>query len=496
MLKAWGINHSRGHSFRAIVLHMFGKKTHTSRGGGVLKKMSKEIEETFVAFDVPIEIEEAIEGLRSYHFYIKPKKPTRMKVFHTFIDDLRYALSTDKVDIQAPIPDTKLIGITVPKKEEPPKLDWEEAIKDFEYDSAKPLVVPFGCSELGEPYEINLTRMPHLLLGGSTSSGKSVLLNSIISSLLYNNSPEKLRLILVDPKRVELTLYNGIPHLLTDVITDPKKALLALKWAVKETERRYDILQSDKVRDIDSYHKLVYNPSKKQFGKRGSLEKDLDELPEPMPYIVIAFDELSELMATYPREFESTIVRICQMSRAVGIHLIMSTQRPEVKVITGLMKANIPSRIAMKVNSVIDSRTIMDIPGAEKLSGQGDMLFQCPDYPIPQLLQSYMIEEETIREQVKKLRIETDKVQRDTINLTPSPYADPSSYLDLFEDGEDDLYEEVREAVIKAGKASTSFLQRTFRIGYSRAARLMDLLEERGVIGSQDGSAPREVLED
>ena len=300
---------------------------------------------------------------------------------------------------------------------------------------------------------------------------------------------------MIDPKRVELTLYNGIPHLLTPVITDSKKAILSLKWAIKEMERRYDILQAERARDVDSYHEKVYKPAKAEFIKKGSREEDREALPEPMPYIVIFIDELADLMSSYPRELEASIVRLAQMSRAVGIHLVLSTQRPSVNVITGLIKANVPSRVALQVASQIDSRTILDQIGAEKLLGAGDMLFLSGELSKPIRLQSAYISEDELHNVVDYLKSQGDGHDLDSIDLdNAGSNGSEAAFGSMGGGDDDDLFDEAKHAVTEAGKASTSYLQRKLRIGYSRAARLMDLLEERGVIGPQDGSKPRDIL--
>ena len=352
----------------------------------------------------------------------------------------------------------------------------------------------------GEAQFANLGKMPHVLIAGATGSGKSVTIHAIITSLLYRNSPDLLKFIMIDPKRVELTLYNKIPHLLTPVITDAKKTILALKWACKEMDRRYDILEGKACKDIDSYHKNILTPAlekTKESRKRGR-ETEETELPETMPFIVIVIDELADIMMTYPRELESAIVRLAQMSRAVGIHLILSTQRPSVNVITGLIKANIPARIALQVVSQIDSRTIIDTPGAEKLLGCGDMLYLGGEMSKPNRIQSAFISENEVKKVVKYL-IETyqDEIPEQEINFAETA-------LDknvLFEDGigndlgdDDELYETAKEEVIKVGKASTSYIQRKLSVGYARAAILIDMLEERGVIGPGSVSKAREIL--
>jgi len=345
----------------------------------------------------------------------------------------------------------------------------------------------------------NLAKLPHVLIAGATGAGKSVTIHAVITSLLYRNSPENMRFIMVDPKRVELTLYNKIPHLLTPVITDAKKAILALKWAAKEMDRRYDILESESVRDIESYHKNIVAPAYEGVDA-GETEEGENSLPERMPYIVVVIDELADIMTAYPRELESAIVRLAQMSRAVGIHLILSTQRPSVNVITGLIKANIPGRIALQVSSQIDSRTILDAGGAEKLLGAGDMLYLSGEMSQPHRLQSSYVTEGEVKKVVKFLINQYQEVLNDEINITDPGSGEKNSIFDVMnksaddDEAEDELYDEAYDTVVAAGKASTSYLQRKLKIGYARAARLMDMLEDRGIIGPQDGSKPREVL--
>jgi len=442
--------------------------------------MSEAIQATFSDFEVPVKIVDAVEGYRQFHFYLQPQKPVRMKVVRTFEDDLRYALSSDKVEIEAPIPDQKLIGVTVPKKGPFPILPWASEIKTKEFQESDNLELPLGIDEFGNKVSLNIAKLPHVLIAGTTGSGKSVILHSIINSLLEKNTPDTVRFILCDPKRVELTVYNDMPELLTPVITSAKKMILALKWAIKEMERRYDILEAEKVQNIAQYHKEIYEPSQKGKKKNGDVES--------MPYIIIAVDELGDLMHAYPKEFEASVVRLAQMSRAVGIHLVLATQRPSGSVLTGTLKANIPSRIALSVASYVDSRMILDMNGAEKLAGMGDMLFLGSDMSHPLRLQAYHLSDEEIVARVKRIK----KEKHDVFTLDLEPRAD--EFFASSEGEDDDMYEEAKKAVIEAGKASTSFLQRKLRIGYSRTARLMDLLEERGVIGPADGATPREII--
>jgi len=351
------------------------------------------------------------------------------------------------------------------------------------------LTLALGKNISGGSVFANLAKMPHLLIAGATGSGKSVTIHTIVNSLLFRNSPENLKFIMIDPKRVELTQYNKIPHLLTPVITDAKKTIMSLKWASKEMDRRYDILEKSKVRDIESYHKNILSPAVEAFKKTKE-----GEVPDLMPYIVIVIDELADIMQAYPRELESAVVRLAQMSRAVGIHLILSTQRPSVNVITGLIKANIPARIALQVASQFDSRTILDTAGAEKLLGAGDMLYTSGEMSKPVRLQSAFISEGEVKKVVDYFIKNTEEEPSTEIDME----ADHTKNV-IFDsmaggESEDDLYEEAREIVIQAGKASTSYLQRKLRIGYARAARLIDILEENGIVSEGDGAKPREVL--
>ena len=324
-------------------------------------------------------------------------------------------------------------------------------------------------------------------VGNGFINHNSVAIHALITSLLYRNGPASLRFIMVDPKRVELTLYNAIPHLLSPVITEPKKAILALKWAAKEMERRYDILEKSSVRDIQSYHENIVTPA--------SENRDPESRVDQMPYIVIVVDELADIMQSYPRELEAAIVRLAQMSRAVGIHLILSTQRPSVNVITGLIKANVPARIAMQVASQVDSRTILDGAGAEKLLGAGDMLYLSSDMGKPHRIQTAYISENEVKGVVSYI-VKHNEPSVDMITLSGTAVESPNAIFSasLEDDVDDDLLEEAKKTVEAAGKASTSFLQRKLRIGYARAARLMDILEEKGMISAADGARPREVL--
>lgn len=466
---------------------------------GDIKANANIIKRTLKNFGIDVEMDEVSIGPSVTRYALKPAEGVRISKIVGLQNNLELALAASPIRIEAPIPGKSLVGIEVPNQQKA-MVGLASLLASPEYtDSPKPLLVALGRDITGKVQFANVAKMPHGLIAGTTGSGKSVTIHAIITSLLFRNSPEQLRFIMVDPKRVELTLYNDIPHLLTPVITDAKKAILSLKWAIKEMERRYDILQSEKVRDIGSYHENIYKPAKEAFIKDGSPEEEKDNLPEPMPYIVVVMDELSDLMQAYPRELESCIVRLAQMSRAVGIHLIIATQRPSVNVITGLIKANIPSRIALQVASQIDSRTILDQAGAEKLLGQGDMLFLSGELSKPIRLQSAYISEDELKNVVEYLKMQSSAQELDSINLdgeNKDGNADAFFGAMVDTDDDDDLYEDAKQAVIEANKASTSYLQRKLRVGYSRAARLMDILEERGIIGPADGAKSREILAD
>ncbi len=464
---------------------------------GDIKANANIIKRTLQNFGVQVEMDEISVGPSITRYALKPAEGVRLSKILSLQNNLSLALSAHPIRIEAPIPGKALVGIEVPNSTKT-MVGLGTLLSNNEYqNSPDPLLIALGKGVSGKMYYENLAKMPHVLIAGTTGSGKSVMIHNLITSLLYKNSPENLRFIFVDPKRVELTLYNKIPHLLTPVITDPKKAIISLKWAAKEMNRRYDILEKNSVRDIDSYHKTILSPAVEAYKKDSSVE-----LPDAMPYIVIVIDELADIMQAYPRELEAGIVKLAQMSRAVGIHLVLSTQRPSVNVITGLIKANIPTRLALQVASQIDSRTILDSRGAEELLGRGDMLFLTGRMPNPQRVQSPNITEAETKKIVKYLIDNMDYIP-DTIQLGPQEQENQGTnaiFSSSFGDGnddmddEDDLYEDAKMAVIEAKKASTSYLQRKLRVGYSRAARLMDILEKRGVIGPADGAKPREVL--
>ena len=455
---------------------------------GDIMQNSSIIKKTLQNFDIPVEMSEINVGPTVTQYTLKPAEGIKLSKITALSNDLALSLAAHPIRIEAPIPGRPLVGIEIPNKTRT-QVRLRNLLERSEFqNSPSSLVFPLGRDVAGNPCFADLARMPHLLVAGATGTGKTICLNSIIVSLLYKNSPEAMRFILVDPKRVEFSLYIGLPHLLCPVIYDAQKTINALKWLVKEMERRFDVLSGAKSRDINSYNS--------QAAKR----------EEPfMPYIILIVDELADLMAARGKEIEAGIIRLAQMARAVGIHLIVATQRPSVEVITGLIKANITSRITFQVASQVDSRTVIDIAGAERLLGAGDMLFISAEITKPKRIQgAYISEKETkkIAEYIKsKVQISGLGVEAETevtnglgeelkIDLeTPQPESSGMIYGSV----DDPLYEEAKRVVIEAKKASASLLQRRLRIGYARAARLLDILEEKGVVGPADGAKPREV---
>jgi S-DNA-T family DNA segregation ATPase FtsK/SpoIIIE len=457
---------------------------------GDIKEYAQIIESTLGNFGINVSIDEISVGPAVTRYAMAPAKGTKLSKIKGLQNELSLALAAHPLRIEAPIPGKSLVGVELPNKVKS-MVGLGSMLDEPEFrNTKKPLLVSLGKGVSGKPYFADIAAMPHMLVAGATGSGKSVTAHNIIISLLYQHGPETLRFMMVDPKRVELTLYDKIPHLLTPVIKTAKKAILALAWATKEMDRRYDILEQHKVRDIGSYHTTIVKPA------YAAADAEDSKLPERMPYIVIIIDEMADLMQAYPRELEAQIVRLAQMSRAVGIHLVLSTQRPSVNVITGLIKANVPTRLALKVSSSIDSRTILDSSGAETLLGKGDMLYRGGEMSKPERIQCAYVSEDEVKAVVAEVIKKNREYLPDEVDIPENIDSDRSIASGSFasNDGGDDLVAEAREIVIDAGKASTSYLQRKLRIGYSRAASIIDELEEAGVVGPAKGSKPRDIL--
>lgn len=435
------------------------------------------IKDTFSNFNIDVEMEGANIGPRVTQFTLRPPSGTKLSKISALDKELSLNLAAESIRIEAPIPGKRAVGVEVPNVKAA-TVRVAAVLESKEWKTGTdPLDFVIGRDIAGKPVVGTLNKMPHLLIAGQTGSGKSVMINTLLTSMLYKNSPADLKLILVDPKQVELTPYNDIPHLLTPVITDPEKCISALKWAVSEMERRL---------------KTFAGVSKRNIAEYNNLKKD-----ESMPYIVIVIDELADLMMMAARDVEALIVRIAQKARAAGIHLVLATQRPSVDVITGLIKANVPARIAFTVASQVDSRTIIDGVGAEKLLGMGDMLFLTSSMPKPIRVQgSFISDEETVKVN-DFLRMQRppqydDEVVSQPVQLNGKGGVVPESSGGS--DSDDDMWRDAVQVVIDNRKASTSLLQRRLRIGYGRASRLIDMMEEQGIVGSADGSKPRDVL--
>ncbi len=447
---------------------------------GDVSKNATIIEKTLDSFGIRARVSEVNYGPTVTQYALEITMGTKLSKITALSNDLALALAatTGQVRIEAPIPGRSLVGIEIPNiKPQIVTIKMMLGTPVFS-DNTDPLLVPLGLDVSGKPIAASISKMPHVLIAGTTGSGKSVLLNAWLSTILFRSKPEDINLILIDPKRVELTSYNGIPHLLTEVIVEPTKIISALQWTVREMENRYKLFSNAGARNIE-----VYN---------------MKEGVEKKPYILFVIDELADLMMFAPRDAEELITRIAQMARATGIHLILATQRPSVDVITGLMKANIPTRIAFNVSSLVDSRVIIDTPGAEKLLGKGDMLYLPPDQAKPKRIQGPYITDKESSELVKFLHSQVPVVHyTDEITDTPS-HTGSGSYLMatgmVSSEDQDPLFSEAVNLITQFDKASASLIQRKFKVGYARAARILDELEAAGYVSPAEGSKPREVI--
>ena len=440
-----------------------------------IKNKARAIEETLESFGIGSKVVQIDVGPTVTCYELKPQRGVKVSKILNLSDDLALSLATSGIRILAPIPGKSHVGIEVPNKSKE-IVGFKEIISTSNFQNAKSKI-PFamGKSISGDPIVSGIEKMPHLLVSGATGSGKSVCINTIIMSILYKHSPDEVKLLMIDPKVVELSVYNGIPHLIMPVITDPKKASSSLFWAISEMEKRYKAFQKYHVRDIEGYKEAAKS----------------DESMENLPYIVVIIDELADLMMTAASEVEDYIMRLAQKSRACGIHLVIATQRPTVDVITGTIKANIPSRISFAVTSQTDSRTILDSAGAEKLLGKGDMLFASSDSMRPLRIQGAFVSDKEVLNVVEHIKKESqasyDEKAMETVE-------EKSKVAEI--DDEDELLDEATRIIIEENTASVSLLQRKLRVGYARAGRIIDQLETKGIVGPYEGSKPRKVLVD
>ena len=468
------------------------EKKQSPADAGDIQQNAHIIQDTLREFSIDVEMEGANIGPKVTQYTLKPPAGIKLSRITALETNIALNLAASSLRMEAPIPGQKAVGIEVPNRKAA-DVRIRGILDSKEWRSVEePLGFAVGKDISGAPVVGELNKMPHVLIAGQTGSGKSVMINTLLCSLLYRNAPSDMKLILVDPKQVEMAPYADIPHLLTPVIVEPEKTISALKWAVNEMERRYTLLAQEKVRDIKSYNDKVKD-------KHVSVEDDdgnMQEVDEGrMPYVVIVIDELADLMMVAARDVEALIVRIAQKARAVGIHLVLATQRPSVDVITGLIKANIPARIAFTVASQVDSRTILDQIGAEKLLGQGDMLMKTATMPKPKRIQGAWVMDQEVAKITDHLRMQSAPQYNDEIISQPVHLNGKGGVvMDFDHEGGDDMFRDAVQVVLQSHKASTSLLQRKLRVGYSRAARIMEEMEEQGIIGPADGARPREVL--
>ena len=469
--------------FPPVTLLIKEQQTQSSGYEQYLKETALKLQQTLESFGVNVTITDISCGPSVTRYEMFPEQGTKVSKILSLTDDIKLNLAASDIRIEAPIPGKAAIGIEIPNKHNQ-TVHFRDLIESSTFEKFKSrLAFAVGKDIGGKTVVTDLAKMPHLLIAGATGSGKSVCINTLIMSILYKASPEEVKLIMVDPKMVELSIYNGIPHLLIPVVTDPKKASGALNWAVAEMTNRYKKFTETGVRNIEGYNKKV-----KELQKSGEIDP---ETIKKMPQIVIIIDELADLMMVAPGEVEDAIVRLSQLARAAGIHLVIATQRPSVNVITGLIKANVPSRIAFSVSSGVDSRTIIDMNGAEKLLGKGDMLFYPAGYSKPVRVQGAFISDSEISDVVEFLKENEDVAVYDT-EVTEKIESKLNSAAISQE--KDEYFEAAARFVIEKDKASIGMIQRMFKVGFNRAARIVDQLADAGIVGPEEGTKPRKVL--
>ena len=468
------------YEFPPVQLLAEGDKKAIKGGKKAVADTATRLQKTLYSFGVSAKVENVSVGPAITRYELKPAEGVRVSKIANLADDIALSLAAETIRIEAPIPGKQAVGIEVPNKENE-IVPLRDIIDSDSFTNHKSkLAFALGKDVAGEEVVTDIAKMPHVLIAGSTGSGKSVCINTLIASIIYKAKPSEVKLVMVDPKVVELSVYNGIPHLLIPVVTDPKKAAGALAWAVQEMVNRYSLFASKNVRDIKGYNSALEEEGEGQ----------------KLPQIVIIIDELSDLMMVSPKDVEDSICRLAQMARAAGMHLVIATQRPSVDVITGIIKANIPSRIAFAVSSQVDSRTILDMAGAEKLLGKGDMLFYPAGAPKPTRIQGAFISDKEVEKIVDFIKNNGEATYNDDIlqQIENSNSTDKEIDSQDEDDNTDPLLMEAIDVVVETGQASTSFIQRRFKVGYARAGRIIDQMEERGIISGFQGSKPREVL--
>lgn len=483
---------ARDPNWQAPSLDLLEKKQNPPDAGDI-RQNAQIIHDTLAEFNIDVDMEDANIGPKVTQYTLRPPSGVKLTRITALETNIALNLAAQSLRIEAPIPGQKVVGIEVPNRRAADVRLFGVLDSKQWKNAREPLNFAIGKDISGQAVVGELNKMPHLLIAGQTGSGKSVMINTLLTSLLYRNSPSDMKLILVDPKQVEMAPYEDIPHLLTPVITEPEKTISALKWAVNEMERRYKLLAAEKIRDIKSYNQKIKTAAKKipVADENGNIQQHEDGA---MPYIVIVIDELADLMMVAARDVEALIVRLAQKARAVGIHLVLATQRPSVDVITGLIKANIPARIGFTVASQVDSRTILDQAGAEKLLGQGDMLLYTPSMSKPKRIQGAWVTDDEVNKITDYLRMQSAPQYNDEVVAQPVQLNGRGGVMVELNGGGDDMFKDAVQVVIDSRKASTSLLQMRLKIGYGRAARIIAEMEERGIIGPANGSKPREVL--